>query len=144
VLGRSQFFVTEILQTGNPPAMKSLSTAEVDWEERVSTKKLEKHGKLVTPTAAKAAVTSMPPSKNKGEATDPSQLVVVADEFVMAQYGEVAVQTDVGFARSRKFESAHCPALGFFTPDAQVWSHSSTVMVETPPPFVKAEMRNTS
>ena len=63
-------FVILMLQTGNPPNRKSLSTALVDAEDRVSSIKLAKQGR-VPPTAAKAAVISTPPSKNSGDARLP-------------------------------------------------------------------------
>src|SRR5438876_9752798 len=56
-----------MLQTGNRPNRKSLRTALVDADERVSSIKLAKQGR-VPPTAAKAAVISTPPSKNSGDA----------------------------------------------------------------------------
>jgi hypothetical protein len=52
----SQTLVVLSAQTGKPPARKSFSTALVDCEERVSTRKLLKQGSCVTPTDAKAAV----------------------------------------------------------------------------------------
>jgi hypothetical protein len=73
------------LHTGKPPDKKSLRTAVVDCDDRVSTRKLEKQGSWVTPTAAKAAVRSTPPSKNKGDASDPSHELLTAPEFVVAQ-----------------------------------------------------------
>jgi hypothetical protein len=74
-----------MLHTGKPPARKSLRTAVVDCDERVSIRKLEKQGSWVTPTAAKAAVRSTPPSKNKGDARDPSHELLTAPGFVIPQ-----------------------------------------------------------
>jgi len=52
-------------QTGKRSSRKSLRTAPVDADERVSTKKLAKQGRF-PPTALKAFVISTPPSKNSG------------------------------------------------------------------------------
>src|ERR1700746_2370949 len=80
-----QFFVTLRPHTGKPPARKSLSTEVVDCADRVSTRKLEKQGRLFIPTAANAAVRSTPPSKNKGDASAPSQVELVLALFVIPQ-----------------------------------------------------------
>ena len=69
-VGVPQFFVILIEHTGKLPKRKSLSVEVVDWEERVSSKKLAKHG-TGSPKPAKAAVMSTPPSKNSGEASVP-------------------------------------------------------------------------
>jgi hypothetical protein len=110
--------------TGKPPRTKSFRTAEVDCDERVSSKKELKHGNGPPPSAAERLT---PPWKKSGEAMGPSHVVLVVAEFVTAQKGEdPQPPRDVWSTRRRRLLSAHWPAVGLLTPDEQVVSHLST------------------
>src|SRR5260370_28434425 len=70
----------------------------------------------------------------------------------MPQCGRLPQPVD-GLARSKRLLSAHCPGVGFFTPAGQPplmalgspgWFQENTLMLDVPPPPVKAEMTKTS
>src|SRR5437016_13118166 len=102
--------------TGNPPTRKSLSSEDVENEERVSSRNEVKQGSWVTATFLKACVILIPPSKNNGDARVPSQVVTVDVGFATAQEAE-APQTVVASWRSLRFVSEQAPLAGFFTVD---------------------------
>src|SRR5436190_23304087 len=132
-----QVFVISTPHTGKAPTTKSLSTAVVDVEERVSAKKLEKHGGV---EPLKTAVMLMPPSKKLNCGKVPG----APDFGVYGQGAAVGSALLIAHASSPVRVGPHLAAFSFRTSCMvpPFWSppeptHSSTWIVVTAPPFEK-------